>query len=282
MRKFLTGLIKIACSKIFKYELPLIKTLTKENLQTSVIMNFMNLCMNTIADFRTEFYDGTEFFKLFYIFSQISKDLAIYMIQNDLNVRLLKYFFSTLQTNRDFHKIVLKPLGIHVPEEGLLGKPNEVQKKKMTKIEELKQKKKEKYWLENNFTNRLYLWKTLGYLIRFYRVHRNVERNPLQISALDIEISNLELGLYLDLENLINILCDCDRKISVKSVSELYAYLCYENLKYTELVLKALLKEIKEKEAKYFRPYYGVLKKILKIKDSVSEARVCEVKNPNL
>jgi len=221
-------------------------------------------------------YDATEFFRLFYNFSRISPEIAVYLIKNEIILRFLKYFTSIDNTNIIEFPKNLKEVQIRNYEELLLGKPNESQKKIMTKLQELKQKKKEKFWLENNNTNRLFMWKTLHELIFYYRINPNcLERNPSQKGTFDCEISVFELGLFLsESMNILNILNDCQYRISVKAGTELYAYLCYENMKYSEIVLKALLKGFKERDVNSFRPYFAMTKKLIRIKDSISEARV--------
>ena len=271
MRKFLTGLVQVAMKRVFKAEINIIKENDPQN--ASVLLNFINTCVNFLADLRTKSYDATEFYKLFLHAARTDPLIAVYLIQNSLYLRLLKTFYVAMDSSHEFPK--LAPLPTREPEICFLGKPNEVQKKAMTRLEELKQKKKEKMWLENNNTNRLFLWKTIWYLIRYYKINKTAERNSLQIGTYDFELKQFEISIYLhDLDALFCILNDCNYKVSVKAVSETLAYLCFENLKFSDLAMKVVFKGLKERDANSFRAFYAVLKKLLRIKDSLTEKRV--------
>lgn len=274
MRKFLTGLIRVSCSKIYKFECSKFKQYDKEGFSVSVLKNFMNLCINFIEELCSKAYDSTEFFKLFYHFSKISHELAIYLIQNDTISLMLRYFY--FEISRDTPKFPpTNNLKVKSYNKFLLGQPKDIKKKIMTKIDEIKQKKKEKIWLENNNTNRLFMWRTVSYLLCFYRHNKNVERSPFQIGTSDFELSNVEIEFMMGSdENILNILNDANYKISVKAISSMFGYLSYENIKFSEFLLKSTLRGFKERDVNAFRPYFAIIKTLVGIKDSISELRV--------
>ena len=275
MRKFVTGLVRIACAKIWKFEPPILKQCDPSGNTPSILMNFINLCINLISELKTRLYDATEFFKLFDHFSLISHELAIYLIHNDVITQFLIYFNHSTETRIELPKYVIKLLKFNDNGEFLLGQPKEIQKKIMTKLDEIKQKRKEKYWLDNNNTNRLYMWRTISHLILYYRVNKAVDRCTKQIGSYDCELSNIDKILIIgDVENIFNILNDANYKISVSAISNIFAYLSWENMKISEQALKAALKGFRERDVNSFRPFFGIIKKLVQIKDSFCELRV--------
>lgn len=275
MRKFLTGIVRITGENIWEHE----KNRFNENDQENLILkNFINLCISIIPELLSKSYDATEFFKLFYHFTKISETLSIYLIQNNI-IFLFLYYFS--QSTCDSSNVLKNKfpfelnLKINRPEAFVLGLPKEIEKKCMTKLDELKQKKKEKYWIENNRTNRLFMWRTLSHLLRFYRLNVNAERSPLQIGTTDFQMPNGQKSLFMgDLDNILNILNDAYHKISVKSIANIFGAFCYEDIKLSEVFLKAILKGFKERDVNAFRPYFAGLKKLLQLNDSIHEKRV--------
>lgn len=276
MRKFMTGTIRASCSEIWKHEERDFDENDKERVPVSILKNFVNSCINLVQELRTKSYDATEFFKLFYHFYKISNKLSVYMIQNNLILYFLHYFNISIENSANLPKsskfILLKTKQNPVC---LLGQPKEIQKKFMTKLDELKQKKKEKFWMENNNTNRMFMWRTISHLLLFYRFNKNVPKNPLQIGDNDFELSNFEKNLIMgNHENILNILNDANYKISVNAATNIFATFCYEELKLSEFLMKAILKGFRERDVNAFRPYFAGIKKLLQIKDSVHEKRV--------
>lgn len=275
MRKFMTGTIRASCSEIWKYEEKEFDENDNEKIPTSILKNFVNSCMNLVQELRTKSYDATEFFKLFYHFYKISNKLSVYMIQNNLIFYFLHYFNISIENSTNLPKSTKLNLLQTKQNICLLGQPNEIQKKCMTKLDELKQRKKEKFWMENNNTNRMFMWRTISHLLLFYRFNKNVPRSPLQIGDYDFELSNMEKNLIMgNNETILNILNDANYKISVNSSTNIFAAFCYEDLRLSDFFMKAILKGFKERDVNAFRPYFAGIKKLLQINDSLHEKRV--------
>lgn len=188
--------------------------------------------------------------------------------------RLLDFFFCNV---RDFQEIFRKFSDVKFNEyESLIGQPAEVKKRSLTNFEELRQRKKEKLLMETyNSSSKIYLWQTLAELIVYCKLEKSEINCKWQKLNQNCELMNEEMAfLKQEPEYIMKIFNDANTKIAVRSISLIYAYLCYEDLKFSESLIILVKKGLIEKNSSEYRIFFALLKKILSLDDSLQEFRV--------
>lgn len=249
--------------------------LDAQEFPTTLLANFMNMLIGLIPETRAMTRDYTEFFQVFYYFARLGPECAQYLVKKKVIGRLLDFFFGNL---REFQDQFRKPgdLKFREVERSPLGQPAEVKKRALTGFDEIRQKKKEKFIMENyTSSSKLYLWQTVAELILYCRFHKSEKQCKWQKPHGDLELLTEEKALLKqDHDFIYKILNDASSKIALRSISLIYAYLCYEDQKFSEVVISLVRKGLVEKNTKEYRNYLGMIKKILALEDSLMDFRV--------
>ena len=177
MRDFTCGILRLCMKKVYVEEAEGQKNRLFEtnsyDLPSTILANFINVFINLIFEARTMTRDYTEFFEIFYYFAKLGPECSHYLIKKKVIGRLIDFFFNNV---RDFQEIFRKFTDVKFleSEPSLLGQPAEAKKKILSGFEEMRQKKKEKFLMDNyNTSSKIYLWQTISELITYCKFQKN-------------------------------------------------------------------------------------------------------------
>jgi hypothetical protein len=126
-----------------------------------------------------------------------------------------------------------------------------------------------------------YLWATVGYLGRLFRIKDTPTRSPLQLFTFDLTPTKEEATLIFPISQyLTKALSDATcARASYYNLAKLLAHWCYEDPKNTSELLKALVAKeaLPSKEKSEMRAFLRVFMEFLSLEDSLQTQRV----NPN-
>lgn len=277
MRKFTIGLVAKAFSRLYEKEVKgnpqkLYEKDPVTGAPTTLTANFMNCCISMTfeAKYSREY---TDFFKLFYEMARCGPEVAGYFIKHKLIGRLLDFFFEKASPHNKYFR-EMDDVSYTENENPAIGLAKEEKQKVRTALDELLARRKGRTYNESYSSQRGYLWQTLCYLVRHCKLGKSDKRSEWQIGQLDLDISSEERTLLLpEAFFVLKVLEDSGSKIAMKSTTFLYAYLCYENAKFTDIFVEAIKKGL-DKEVSELRAYFKALFQLSLLEDSLTDQRV--------
>ena len=279
MREFTTGILYVAMKRVYLEEGEGLKNRLFEadanDYPTTVLANFINVFINLIYEAKAMTRDYTEFFLVFYYFAKLGPETAHYLIKKRVIGRLVDFFFVTV---RDFQDIFRKFNDVKFLEvnPSLIGQPEEAKKKILSGFEEMRQRKKEKMLMESyNNSSKIYLWQTIAELLLYCKLQKNEKNCKWLKNNQECELLNEEkIFLKQEPEYIYKILNDATSKIAVRSISLIYAYLSFDDSKFTDNLMQVLKRGLIEKNANDYRIFFALIKKLLILDDSLQDSRV--------
>lgn len=246
-------------------------------LPTTVLGNLMNCLISLVHEIRGMARDYTEFFLIFYELAKCGQETAHYLLGKKTIGRLVEFFCGYV---RDLHDVFRKLNDVkfaEFDEENGIGEPAEVRKKVLSGFEELKQRKKEKMLMDYNTSSKIYLWQTVCELLLYCKANLKSESCcKWQKTEQAAEIMPEERALLKqDSDDFIDkVWSDAKAKGSVKAISTIYAYLSFEDEKFTGSIVSNLEKGLLKKHLNDFRFMFALIKKLLSLDDSLQTMRV--------
>lgn len=279
MRKFVIGLIAAAFSRVYENEIKgnpqkLDQKDPKTGLPVTITGNFINCCISMTFDAKYSSRDYSDFFKIFYLMARCGPEVAGYLIRHKFIGRILDFFFEKASPhNKFFRDMTDVPYAEN--EKPAIGQMKEEKQRVRTALEELLARRKGRQFNESYASHRGYMWQTLCYLVRHCRLNKtNSKRCHWQIGELDLDVLSEEKTLLTpEAYFVLKVLEDSSNKIAIRSTTFLYAYLSYEDLKFTEVYVEAIKKGL-DKEVSELRPYFKALFALASVEDSLAPQRV--------
>jgi len=279
MRKFVVGLIMTAFTKVFEKEIKgnpqrLYEKDPKSAQPTTIIGNFINCLISLTFDAKTGTRDYSDFFEIFYQMARCGPEIAGYLIKHKYIGRILDFFFEKYSPHNKFFRD-MSDVSYAENEKPATGVMKEEKQRVRTALEELLARRKGRTFAESDGSHRSYMWQTLCYLVRHCRLGKTgFKRSKWQIGELDLDVLSEERTLLTpEPFFVIKGLEDSINKISARSITFLYAYLCYEDAKFTEIYAEAIKKGL-DKEVSELRPFFQALYQLLSVEDSLSGQRI--------
>lgn len=281
MRRFALGVISTAFKTAYNYKLkeggePFIsgKGFRLDKTLSSVLTNFVNCSINLIFESKTAGRDYSEFFKLFYEIATSGYQAVGYLISKKIIGRFMDFFYEEVSPLNDFFRD-MSDAPYWEPEQYDIGEPQEEKTKVRTAWEEYMFKKKDKQTTESTFAHKSYLWKTLCYLLLHCKMSSASQRCEWQIGDYDYQLIQKEKTLLTpDSKFVIKVIDDAASKISYRSVSKFYSYLCYEDEDFTATFLEAIKTCLNVSDTTALRPSFRSFTTLLTLRDSLTDFRV--------
>lgn len=282
MQRFAIGLITSAYRTVFEYEGKgprnrFFDVDEDTQLPKTVLGNFTNSCINLIFEAKENNRDYTEFFRLFCEMISCGHEVAEYLISKKVIGRLMDFFFEDASPLNSFFRD-MSDVPYNEPTNLELGQPQEEKKKIRSAWEEFMLKRKDKQISENHAAQKSYVWKTVNMLIRYCKVSQNPKRCQLQIGDFDCELLSNELTLLTPSATFVGrVIFDAQTKIGYRNVAELYAYLSYEDPKFTGHFIKAIQSGLSDVENSAIKSFMRCFIIALTIEDSLTQLRCNEL-----
>ena len=278
MRDFTCGILRLCMRRVYSEEAESsrnhLNVLDVRECPTTILANFINIFINLIFECRSTTRDYTEFFQIFYYFAKLGPECAQYLIKKKLIGRLLDFFFNVREYQEVFRKFT--DVKFKETEPSLLGQPAEVKKKILSTFEELRQKKKEKFLMDNyNSSSRIYLWQTVAELLLYCRLQKNEKPCKWQHPGSDCDLLPEERTfLKQETDNAYRVLLDVSSKIAIRSTTLIFSYASYEDQKFSESLISIVRKGLVEKNTTDYRVFFALIKRMLSLEDSLMDLRV--------
>ncbi|CAD8075134.1 unnamed protein product [Paramecium sonneborni] len=238
----------------------------------SLVASLINAWILMIPELKKSLKNSVEFYDLFYKFAKLHQQNAQYLIQKKLVGKLLDLSIDVLLVNPNKNLIQQREIVrrmddikvIKFTDEDLnnyLGQQNYQNVDVASSYyDELLEKKFEKSMNSGPSTSRVYLWRTIAYLIKgeYKQLLSTEEQILLQFDNQFIQVL-LEEG-------------DC--KLAIRMISDILCVFSMDNQKQSEAVISCIIKQINDKEYKEYRKYLVVLKRLFQFKDQLQPMRI--------
>lgn len=285
MRRFIVGLVAAAFNTLYQSEMKsdpkrLGERDPKTGAPTTLSTNFINCLISHTFDAKYNTRDYSDYFKLIYLIARTSPDIVGYLIKHRYIGRLLDFFFEKASPHNQLFRD-MSDVPYAETEKPSLGLMTEEKQKIRTALDELLARRKGRQFNESYGSHRAYLWQALCYLIRHCKFKSGAKRSAWQIGELDLDVSTEEKTLLTpEAFFILRVLEDASSKLAMRSVSMMYAYLSYEDSKFTENFHDAIKKGL-DKEVSELRVYFRALYQLLLLEDSLSNQRVSIITSNN-
>ena len=142
----------------------------------TILGNLINCTINLIYDVSLQTRDFTEFYQLFYMFAKLGPEIVNYLIDCHLIGIFMDNFYESASPYKEIFKN-MSNLKFKEPETFFLGRPQKEKHKTLTALDEILQKRKQRTLMERfSIANRVFMWKTIAYLISFTRLSKCPQR----------------------------------------------------------------------------------------------------------
>lgn len=282
MRRFIVGIVSTALRCVHQAEIKStpekIFVLDKKNDKpASIVGNFINCCINNIFESRKNMREYSEFFKLFVEIASLGPECVQYLVQRQVIGRFMDFFYDQISPMNDYFRD-MSDVPFDEPEDAGFGIPPDEKVKVRASWEDLILKRKDRNMQESHMAHKSYMWKALYLLLKYCRMNSKVPKSPLQKGDLSLEIANQEKSLlYLDSIYIARVIGDASQRMAYRNIADIYAYLCYEDPKFSSNFILAIKRGIEDGEYTSMRAYFRCILTVLKLNDSLAEKRCKEL-----
>ena len=262
-------------------EWPLLPDVSK----ASVIINFINACMNQLDKSRKFTANFEHYFNVISRFLFLGPLAREYAIKSGMFKHLLAFYLQ----RDDLGWMQLEHLNFKAGDQEL-GGLIEIDDTFSSPFEAYIAKRREQQ-LENANPNYQFLLQSFSFILRscvFEGLDEEEKKSDEELSSqeglstktgfalfpVNLKVDKIEYNLLGDIKNLRTMIEDGKSKLGGKEVAKMFAHMSYGNKKLSVDILKGVMEGINLKDYDELRPYYTVFNALLDLTDNLSASRM--------